>query len=331
MPPPEINLTLDVLALAPKTRREYKNALLQFFEYCSRFNYTAHTAEELDTVLFDYIHFEFHSPGRDGRQHVNKVMSAIKHLVPEVRNALPRSHKCLTGWEVLRPSQQTTPCPHDLALAIALTFRSEERFDLSLAVLLCFDTMCRVSEILSLRRIDVIISRPPLRTVALDLGTETKTARGVRESVDVSTLLVRELLVRYMKSIPEPPGTKLFSFNDDQFREALKPVTARFFPTSSAPPSILPHSFRHGMATRLAMLKNVDVNHIRLRGRWKDVRERGFRRYLQVAPFLLTQIKTTESAHAYIKEVNADPGKFFILKLASDGQSLGVGKDDVRL
>ena len=77
-------------------------------------------------------------------------MSAIKHLVPEVRNALPRSHKCLTVWEVLRPSQQTTPFPYDLALAIAITFRSEERFDLSLAVLLCFDTMCRVSEILSL-------------------------------------------------------------------------------------------------------------------------------------------------------------------------------------
>ena len=93
MPPPEINLTLDVLALAPKTRREYKNALLQFFEYCSRFNYTAHTAEELDTVLFDYIHFEFHSPGRDGRQHVNKFMAVIKHLVPEVRNALPISQK----------------------------------------------------------------------------------------------------------------------------------------------------------------------------------------------------------------------------------------------
>ena len=142
---------------------------------------------------------------------------------------------------------------------------------------------------------------------------------------------MRELLVRYMKSIPEITGTKQFSFIDDQFREVLKHVTARFFPNTSAPPSILPRSFRHSMATRLAMLKNVDMNHIRLRGRWKDVRERGFRRYLQIAPFLLTQIKKNESAHAYIQEVNADPGKFFNVKLKSDGQSLGVCWDEVLL
>ena len=78
-----------------------------------------------------------------------------------------------------------------MLLLIALTFRSEERFDLSLVLLLYFDTICRVSEILGFRRIDVIIYRPPVRMVALDLGTGAEIARVFHDSVDASALLVR--------------------------------------------------------------------------------------------------------------------------------------------
>lgn len=76
-------------------------------------------AASLDEVMNVYIHHVFTPPGRDGKGHANKVLCAIELYLPEMKDKLHLSHRAMIGWTKVRPIQQKSPCPHDLALGYA--------------------------------------------------------------------------------------------------------------------------------------------------------------------------------------------------------------------
>ena len=138
MPRPGPKVDLVLASLSERTAREYKAALRQFLQYCNERSIAVYNVSQLDQFLVRYIHHEFESPGRDGRGHLNKVVSAVKIIFPEAAKSLFLTHRALSGWAKLRPSQHMTPCPFDLALGIFYYLRRADKPEMSLAVLLFF-------------------------------------------------------------------------------------------------------------------------------------------------------------------------------------------------
>lgn len=188
--PPHEDFELLRSSLKERTQREYKQALQQFTDYCKDRNLEVYNVEKLDEILNSYIHHVFRAPGRDGKGHANKVLCAVKLYLPEMKDKLHLSHRAMIGWAKVRPIQQKTPCPHDLALGYAYFLRIKGRFDMSCAVLLAFDSYLRHEDLRTLTKRRIIWS-PQGATLILD-----QSKFGLNQSVTVRSKLVESLLKR---------------------------------------------------------------------------------------------------------------------------------------
>lgn len=303
--PPQERFDLVEHSLKPKTRREYRTALLEFIDYCEKRSLEIRKPSQFDHVLCQYIHAEFRSPGRDGRGHVNKVMSALLFYLPEIKGSLHLSHKAIIGWSRLRPSQQMTPCPHDLALGIAYFLRLRGNHRMCLAVLLMFDCHLRHEELRSISKRKVIITEDEEARIVLLLA-ETKT--GKNQSVQVRMRLVKTMLLRELEDVQDLDD-KLFPFSQDFFRQNIHEIMDQHFPLTDPKSKITPHSFRHGGATRDYMLKRLSLQEIKDRGRWKN--DSTLYNYVQVAKSLIVQVTLPEQARMLLKDLNSDIDLYF--------------------
>jgi len=305
MPPREnFEVRLDDEALGPKTRREYNTALKAFLDYCDNKEIKATTGPEVDAALYEYMHVEFHTPGRDGRQHINKVICAIKHYMPEIRDQLHRSHRSLTGWARIRPSQQKTPCPVDITLGIAYYLRLRGNSNMALATLLTFDCCLRIQDIGRFEKKDVVLAAPPSKKVTL-LMEQSKFGRN--QSVPVRFNLTRELLVRRLALIQ--PRDRLFPFNLDKYRQSIHEVMASDIILNSPRFVITPHSFRHGGATYAYLSKALTVPEIQIRGRWNNAKT--CEHYLQEGQYEYVQVQVNERSRIRLNEISSNPGAYF--------------------
>lgn len=97
----------------PKPRTFHKSAVLEVMKECKEYNIKPYEIDNFDILLCNYISPQLEQPGRDGRGHVNIVMSTICYYLPKLKDAkrsLRRSHKAVTGLARSQPSQQMTCC-----------------------------------------------------------------------------------------------------------------------------------------------------------------------------------------------------------------------------
>lgn len=304
--PPHVN-KVDLLraSLSDRTYKEYKSNLSQFLEFCEQGNLDVSSAERMDLALCEYAHKEFETPGRDGRQHVNKVVSAVKLLFPGMSSKLFLTHRALSGWAKLRPSQHHTPCPHDLALGISYYLLRDNKPDMALGVLLIYDCHLRLGEFLNLKKESVIIQEEPSNIIFLHLS-EYKTGRNA--SVEVRFKLVKVLLQRYLHNM-NPRQTKLVTFTGDSFRERIHAVMANRLHLTDPKFLITPHSLRRGGATRDFQLKRLTIQQIKDRGRWE--RDDTIYSYVQPANSVAVQNSYSKKTKKVLDEINATAGIFF--------------------
>ena len=317
MPPRENNTRIDLVAAAigDKTAREYKNALKQFTTYCRQNSKNTRNTEALDKALLDYFQHEFQAPGRDGRGHCTKVVNAVKHFCPETKNKLPLAHRALTGWGRLRPSQQKTPCPHDLTLGIAYFLRINGFDDMGLAVILMFDCHLRIEELRSLTPRTVLQEAAPHKGIYLVLP---KTKGGSNQSVKIRIKLVWHLMKRRLASFQGNLDDRLFPFSADSFRNEIHKITREILPINNPLlNTITPHCFRCGGATRDYMLSRLFMQGLMYRGRWKNLAT--VYNYVRVAQTLMVQVAIKESARNILQELNANAGRFFNVQEVNAG------------
>jgi len=305
MPPPAHKLDLLRASLTDRTFSEYRNNLLQFIEFCVDFDLEIGDAETLDSALCDYAHFVFEQTHRDGRQHVNKVVSAVKLLFPAMSKSLFMTHRALSGWAKLRPGQHMTPIPHDLALGIAYFLRRRGEPEMALATLLSFDCHLRVNEALRLTKSCVFMEESPSLKVHLVIERH-KT--GANSSVHIRNKLARTLLVRHLEHLA-PRRQKLFQFNEDAYRGAIHAIIKEELPLLDPRFVITPHGLRRGGATRDYQLKRLTIAQIKDRGRWK--RDETIYNYVLPAHSLAVQQKYAEKTRRILKRLNSEAGAFF--------------------
>ena len=265
-------------AFAPSTVRRYTAAVRAFLEWIFDNNYQLSSTSEVDELLLEYLHDFYLAGGSKGA--ANNVVYGIIMLLPGVRHRIPSSRLALRGWSRLHPPQSYPPLTWELAVVIGVQMTRSGHFAEGLATVLGFHCYLRLGEICNLRVSDVADSGDArvgceYRGMALRLRT-TKT--GPNQWVEVKDAAVIALLRQRLSG--RRSGTFAFGFSASSYRRLFKAVLSNLGLRSS----YVPHSLRHGGATRDHLL-GASLEHVLMRGRWASTKSA--RHYIQAGRAML--------------------------------------------
>lgn len=269
-------------ALKPATRRRYFGAIAEFLSWADGQGEEPADLTELDELGCDYIHHLYDT--NRGRSTAANLLFGLKFYLPAARRRLHRMTLALRGWERLHPSVSFPPLTWELCCAMAVRATKAGYPVHGLGMLVQFDCLLRLSELVALKREDVVFegdSRYPrdFKGCLLCLRS-TKTGRD--QSVTVEDPHVLALLRAHCDTLQ--PGDRVFNFRADNYRRIFKRVAGSLGLSAR----YVPHSCRHGGATRLYQRDPLSIEAIKLRGRWKSVESA--KRYIQQGVVLLSTV-----------------------------------------
>lgn len=276
----------DVLranTVAPATRTAYNRALRKFLAHAnlSLSSLMRRSCRRIDRLLTDYLH-HLHRTRSPHCHAVHAVYGLIYHA-PELKGRLVLTRQSLRGWERIRPHRSHPPITWELTVMLALTMARSGLHAEAVASLLAFDCYLRVGEYLRLEYADVAVLRDP-RLGEAHSGMALRLARtktGNNQWVTVRDPAVATVFTDYLRSHRWSARSRVFPFSLSHWRRTLRSCCAAL---GLAHIAFVPHSFRHGGATRDYM-RGVSIEQIKLHGRWKSLESA--RRYIQQGPALL--------------------------------------------
>jgi len=210
-------------------------------------------------------------------------------LRPELRYLLPRASQASRGWNKLCPGTSYPPLTWDLTVAIAVQLARAGKAAIGIGALLAFDCLLRVSELIGLHREDVLdssdsrIGHEHAGTILILRRTKTGNNKSVTVLDPGVIALLRQLVAR------TPPGGKLFPFSSAVFRRALHSACASLGLSAQ----YVPHSLRHGGATRYFHVLHWPMEDVMARGRWASTKSA--RIYIQSGAALAGRMAVPEA------------------------------------
>lgn len=268
-------------AYAPSTLKKYKSAVVDFLNWCIKNFENPRDFEELDDVLVEYLHQLYLAQRGKGKAH-DTYFGLLMYL-RHARGQLPNSELALRGWNKKHPARSYPPLTWELSVAIAVQMVRRGDWRHAVGTLLSFDCFLRVGELVGLKREDVADTEDirigaEFKGMALRLR---KTKTGPNQWVEVEDNAVKELLRGIIKTTKSKGY--LFPFSTSSFRRSLK-LSCQELGLS---PEYVPHSLRHGGATRSHLLGR-SLEDILMRGRWASTKSA--RRYIQAGRGMLLSI-----------------------------------------
>ena len=261
---------------------------------------TAFSCEQLDDLLCQFIQHVYDEREGMGKSIAVAAVYGVEMYLPRTKGQLTVAYRYLKGWDKLVPSKPLPPFTKDIVSAIAIHMAKKGQSRYALAVLLQFDCLLRVNELVNLRARDVLFrgesrlgstatvqSRHRFSDAVLCFR-HTKT--GPLQSVPVLDFDVAKLL--RFSLIGKRPDDFLFPAKGDSkrsridaYRKALKSACRELGLSSD----YNTHSCRHGGATHLYHNMLWSLEDIRLRGRWRG--QNSAAHYIQAGVPLLAQYK----------------------------------------
>lgn len=284
-------------AFAPSTRMKYFPAVQQFVAWGVKNGEDPLDAAEMDEILTDYLHHLYETDG--GRAKANNTYYGLIARVPQLRYSLPMSLQCLRAFAKLLPSTSYPPVTWDVAVVIAVQMWRHGWLRGGVAVLLAFDCLLRIGELMALRREDISFpgdARMPATFSGVLIRIRVaKTGRN--QSVVVRDAALQVLLRSLVAETAS--GQLIFPFTPNVFRERFKHICGELGLDSS----YVPHSLRHGGATALH-LAGWPVEDILLRGRWES--SKAARRYVQAGRAILLSVRVPANIVALARVFSDD-------------------------
>lgn len=282
---------------APSTLRKYRNAVSHFLSWASDSGEDPSDPDDLDDLLCDYFHFLFDNDLGKGKAHA--ALYGILMLMPRLDGHLRLASRCLRGWAKLHPAKAYPPLTWELTCLIALRLCLSGHLRHAIGVLLSFDCLLRVGELVNLRREDVADAKDARIGVAsVDMTIRLRSTKtGPNQWVIVRDPSVKILLRKLLDSTSS--GDHLFPFSTSTFRTHFKATCASL----GLSPLYVPHSLRHGGATR-AHLLGMPLEDILIRGRWAS--SKSARRYIQAGRAMLLTMDVSVSVQALAGSVSED-------------------------
>jgi integrase len=268
-------------AVKPATARDYTKAARRFIAWAGdNGGDDAVTGDDFDGLVVEY--FQSLYLAGEGRSHAARTLSGLVHFAPWLVHQLPMARRALKGWTRRCPSVPWPPVTWPVAVAIAVRMVMSGCYAGGVGVLVSFDCLLRISELLQLRAVDVV-GAGDARVGAGFSGLwlrlqDMKT--GTNKSVRVRTDAVRRLLRGLVAAAPSS-SSLLFSYSATTFRRLFKGAAAAL----GVSPDVVVHSLRHGGATHLFAEVGMGIAEIAEHGRWASVDSA--RHYLQQCRALL--------------------------------------------
>jgi integrase len=289
------------------TLRKYKKAVRLFLAWLAEDGGFADPAGfvDFDSELADYFHYLFIEHDGRLRYLAADAVNGIVMFFPQLKFQLASAHKALSGWKRLVPVEKYPPITWEMTVAIAMRLFQRGLHAFAMGTLVSFDCYLRISEMCSVTFSGIACPADArvgevLEDVALSLP---KTKRGMNQWVTVRAQ-VASLLRVFLLSKTFHADESVFGASTETFRSAFKGAAADL----GLPPSLVPHSLRHGGAT-FDFLRGLALADVLFRGRWAS--PRSATHYIQQGRALLLQSHLPQSMRASVGRVSKDLASFF--------------------
>lgn len=157
--PPRFNgqTALEVMAVSPRTSKDYQRRVLVFQGYCRIHQLETTTSCQIDHALTLFLNQGF-SEGMDISE-AAKFFASVMEANPVVgRTGLVRSKRALKGWKNLDPGNSRSPLAWPFISLMATTLMQLGLPHAALCILTMFSTYIRPSEALKIRCQDLVRS-----------------------------------------------------------------------------------------------------------------------------------------------------------------------------
>lgn len=265
--------TLIDASLVWRTRVAYDRSAQEFTEFVCGNEWAISSASDLDMALVHYCEHKFGLAYAPAAGH--SAVAAMNRIYPNWKYQLPYTKLALKGWGRLMPPKKRPPLTWPLTCAIALRAVSWGYPNVAIAVLLGFHCYLRIGELLGIAVTDVADVGDPRAGFgnAQMFVRLAQTKTGPNQDVVVYNPAVAALV--RLQLATRKPDELLFGVSEREFRLVFRKACVSW----GLPPSIVPHSMRHGGATHAFVVDGVDAATIKVRGRWKS--DDSFRTYIQ--------------------------------------------------
>jgi integrase len=268
----------------PQTVARYKRAVIKFLEWCATTKQDARNYDEFDELLADYLQNMYEEKRGKGKQLAKETLYGIYMYMPRATDKLYVSDRIVNRWCKGQPPVSYPPLTWELAVIIAVQMVRNGHYRYGVATLVAFDCLLRIGEFTKLCAADIAVPRDVRLGAEYRMTTiaiwQAKTGRN--QSVEVLNADVKKLLLALVEKTK--PKAKLFPGGAPAYRSVFKKVCIQLGLSSK----YVPHSLRHGGATRLHLLK-WPLEDIMMRGRWASAKSA--RTYIQSGRAMLMHMK----------------------------------------
>jgi integrase len=280
--------------LTRETKTNYRKAVVEFLQYIDDVEGDAHTTEEFDDLLLDYIHY-LYGINSTGKSKASHTLYGILTYIPSLKLSLPGSKKAVRNWSKIHKNISYPPLTWQLTMIIALQLTRRGFRDMAIAVLLGFDCLLRIGELLGIRIGDVAdeadgrISSEHKGMLIRLRHTKTGDNKWVQVLNPDIIYLVRSMIF-FRRRFPSTSTATiddelLFDYSQDKFRRTFKSICSELGLSSK----YVPHSLRHGGATYYFFVRKMTMEDVLMRGRWASVDSA--RLYIQAGAAVLLGMK----------------------------------------
>src|SRR3569623_522657 len=212
-------------ALSAWTRQKYLREIQAFLEYLDDVGEDPATIAELDENACDYVHLLFEQNNGVGKSRAAHLQSALGFFVPGARGRLHHLGHAVRGWIRLCPAISYPPLTWELAVAMALKFVRSGLIREGAAILLQFDCARRSSELVALRRKDIVFEGDP--RFPADFKGASISLRHTKTGRDQSVSVEHPDVIRVLKLITHGMADRDLLFHSDsgKWRRSFKRVT----------------------------------------------------------------------------------------------------------
>jgi integrase len=266
-------------SIAQGTKKNYWRAVLRFLDYVIAADEHPSTNAQFDDVLLDWIQSLYEHGNGVGKSIAKNAIHGLCHIMPSLRGHLVKSGQAISGWNKLHQGRSYPPLTWELASLLAVEMRRSNPTSgcrYAVATVLAFDCLLRVSELVNLKREDIAFEDDPR------VGVRPKSKKGEGEQNLGAIVVIRRAktgknqsvtlrdpqIIALMREMVQStrPNSYLFPFTAAQYRRTFKRNCAALHLSSL----YVPHSLRHGGATRYRHRLGWSMEDVMQRGRWQS-------------------------------------------------------------
>lgn len=345
-------MTLLDNAVAKGTLKRYRKAVVAFFDWAMEAtgggedpSMIIHDEDALDRLIAEYIQYLYDEGGSKSLAKATK--NGLCLYFPYLRPLLPLTDQVLKGWSRLHKVESYPPLTWELAssLAVHLATRPEHARH-AIGVVLSFDCLLRVSELVNLKREDIAFDDDPRlgarardsrlvgdraaacvtqlvpvtatsSTSPRSISSPSKSSSrsraghtGMRrpgEPAPGTIVIIRQAktgrnqsvvlhdasLTKLLHELVDrtAPGHFLFPFSAATFRRVFKKGCAEL----GLSDRYVPHSLRHGGATRYKHRLGWSMEDVMHRGRWAS--SKSAKTYIQASVAHAMSVMVPQELH----------------------------------